>query len=226
MTTISVVMPVYNTVRFVRDAIESVLAQEATGHPIQLIVVDDGSTDGSQAAVRTFGAAVELFEHKHAGIGAARNRGIAVASGELLAFLDADDLWAPGKLRAQIEFGRRNPAFDMVAGRVENFRDTEDGKRLRVGDVAPGYLPGAMLFRRETFERVGPFNETLRAGEFIDWYARATELGLSTHMLDEIVLHRRLHDANTARTSGNANQDVPSVLRAALARRRAAAGEQ
>jgi hypothetical protein len=104
---------------------------------------------------------------------------------------------------------------------VEQFRDGPTGERVRVGELSQGYAAGAMLMLRETFDSVGPFATGIRAGEFIDWYSRATDRGLRCSVLDDIVLLRRLHDANTARTSGGANQDVVSVVRAALQRRRA-----
>jgi glycosyltransferase involved in cell wall biosynthesis len=223
MTLVSVVVPVFNTERFVRDAIQSALGQEHA--TVEIIAVDDGSTDASRDIVASFGDHVLALAQAHAGIGAARNAGVARATGEFLAFLDADDLWTPARLaRALDPFSAPDPP-DIVFGMVEQFRDTPGG-RLRVGELAKGYLAGAMLVRRATFERVGPFATDIRAGEFIDWYARASELGLRTRLLDDVFLLRRLHDANTARTSGTANQDVPSVLRAALQRRRAAGRDQ
>ncbi|MGH2633373.1 MAG: glycosyltransferase family 2 protein [Tepidiformaceae bacterium] len=222
---VSVVVPVYNTERFVREAIESVLGQLGVA-PVEIVCVDDGSTDGSMAAVAGFGAAVKVMSHSHAGIGATRNLGVAAAGGEYLAFLDADDLWTPAKLARQLAELQAPGAPPLVAGMVEQFRHLPSGEREVVGRIAPGYVAGAMLMRRETFECVGPFATDVRAGEFIDWYARASDLGLRTLVLDDVVLHRRIHDANTARTSGDANQDVVSVLRAALQRRRSVSGEQ
>jgi glycosyltransferase involved in cell wall biosynthesis len=215
---ISVVIPVYNTERFVRAALESVFAQEGDAE-VQVVVVDDGSTDGSVEVVRGFGERVTLVLAEHGGIGAARNRGVELTTGEYLAFLDADDLWTPAKLRLQLDALTAPGAPEMVAGMVEQFRDGPEG-RGRVGDLMAGYVAGAMLMRRETFERVGPFQTGIRAGEFIDWYARAEEMGLTCMVLPETVLHRRIHDANTARTSGDNNKDTISVLRATLQRRR------
>lgn len=224
MTLVSVVIPVFNTERFVREAIQSALDQQHAS--LEVIVVDDGSTDGGPDIVASFGDRVLAVAQPHAGIGAARNTGVAHASGEFLTFLDADDLWTPARLTRSLAVLTAADPPDIVLGMVEQFRDTPRGTRARVGELAKGYLAGAMLISRATFLRVGPFATDVRAGEFIDWYARATELGLRTRLLDEVVLRRRLHDANTARTSGAANQDLPSVLRAALQRRRAAGGEQ
>jgi glycosyltransferase involved in cell wall biosynthesis len=208
----------------VRDAIQSALDQEHA--PLEVIVVEDGSTDGGPDIVASFGDRVLALAQPHAGIGAARNTGVARASGEFLAFLDADDLWTPDRLTRPLAVLTAPDPPDIVFGMVEQFRDTPGGGRVRVGELAKGYIAGAMLVRRATFLRVGPFATDVRAGEFIDWYARATELGLHTRLLEDVVLRRRLHDANTARTSGTANQDVAAVLRAALQRRRAAGGQE
>ena len=220
-TTVSVVMPVFNTERFVRQALQSVFSQQENPALLEVIVVDDGSTDRSRDIVREFGDRVTLLEQDHGGIGAARNRGVAAATGEFLAFLDADDIWGLAKLALQIPVLSAAAAPDIVTGMIEQFRDGPDGARRRVGDLAPGLLAGALLMRRTTFDRVGLFATDVRAGEFIDWYARATDMGLTCRVLDEVVLFRRLHDANTARTSGDNNQDVVSVVRAAMLRRRA-----
>lgn len=218
--TVSVVIPVFNTERFVRQALESVFSQKGNPALLEVIVVDDGSTDRSRDVVREFADRITLIEQPHAGIGAARNRGVDAATGEFIAFLDADDLWAPAKLAIQLPVLLAPGAPDFVSGMVEQFRDGPAGTRQRVGELAPGYIAGAMLMRREVFNSVGPFATDVRAGEFIDWYARATDLGLTCRVLQDVVLHRRLHDANTARTSGDNNQDVVSVVRAAMLRRR------
>ena len=103
---VSVVIPVYNAARFLADAIRSVQAQR---HPrIEIIVVDDGSTDGSGEVARSF-AGVRCLRQANGGIAAARNAGVHEARGNLLAFLDADDLWTPGKLALQLDVLRADP---------------------------------------------------------------------------------------------------------------------
>lgn len=220
--TVSVVIPAYNAERFLAEAIESVLAQEY--EPIEIIVVDDGSTDGTAAVAQGYAHAVTCVRQPNGGIGAARNRGVEAASGELLAFLDADDLWAPGRLRRQVEALGRDPAPDIVLGIAEAFVTPGYAGTFvhEVPPPGPGYLAGAMLVRRETFGRVGPFATDLKVGEFIDWYARATDLGLTTTVIPDVVLRRRLHDSNTGIRERDSRLDYARVLRATLARRRAA----
>ncbi len=217
---VSVVIPVFNAERFVAEAIESVLGQE--GAEVEVVVVDDGSTDGSVAVAERFGDAVRVVRGEHAGIGAARNRGVEGARGEYVAFLDADDLWARGKLARQLGVLMGADAPELVFGMMQQFRGEPGGERVRDGEPLPGYFAGAMLTRLETFRRVGPFTTEWRVGEFVDWNARAQDLGLRSAMLEQVVLWRRLHDSNTARMSAGGQQDFVGVVRAALQRRRGA----
>lgn len=216
MTTISVVIPAYNAAAFLAEAVSSVLGQS---EPVdQVIVVDDGSTDTTADIARSFGQPVEVIGRANGGIGAARNSALALVSGELLAFLDADDVWPDGRIAALRRVLGSDPSTDAVFGKVVEFGEGMD-------ETAPVAAPlaSSMLIRRESFERVGPFREDIRVGEFIDWYARAQELGLKFAQIDDVVLRRRLHETNTGRLQRDARPDYVRVLRAALQRRREAA---
>ena len=223
---VSVVIPVHNGERYLSEAIESVLAQRPP--PVEVIVVDDGSSDRSGAVAGRFGRAVRRVRSGHRGLGATHNHGIELASGRLLAFIDQDDLWQPRKLERQLAAFEADRELDVVFGRVRQFisPDLEPARarRLRCPPTAqPGYLIGAGLFRREAFERVGPFREDLITGNFIDWMARAREVGLREAMLSDVVLRRRLHAANYGLLRHDARRDYARVLKASLDRRRAAA---
>lgn len=217
---VSVVIPLYNAERFVAEAMGSVLAQE--GAEVEVIVVDDGSSDGSVAVAEGFGGRVRVLRGEHAGIGPARNRGVDAATGEFVAFLDADDLWAPRKLAAQLAALTAANGPDLVFGMMQQFRGGPGEARRPDGEPAPGYFAGAMLTRLDTFRRVGEFTSEWRVGEFVDWYARAQDLGLKSAVLEHVVMWRRLHDSNTARMSAGGQQDFVGVVRAALQRRRGA----
>ena len=131
---ISVIIPVRNTERYLRQAIESALAQ--TLRPFEVLVVDDGSTDASLDVARSFGDGVRVLEGTQGGIGATRNSGVERASGDFLAFLDADDYWVPEKLLWQIELFTRDPALDLVFGQVRQFYSPDipvpDAERTRL----------------------------------------------------------------------------------------------
>jgi len=224
--TVSVVIPVYDSERYLSEAIRSVLVQ--THRPLEIVVVDDGSTDGSVAVARRFGTLVRVIRKEHQGIGATRNVGIAAARGELVAFLDADDVWLPDKLERQVALLQTDPGTEMVFGGVEQFVSDEF-----VGVIAPqppsaedaGRIPSTFLVRASTLARVGPQREDLDFGDFIDWFDRAVAAGCGVAQIDGVVARRRIHDSNAGRRLRGSRGDYAKVLKAALDRRRAAARE-
>src|SRR5262249_3984793 len=116
---ISCIVPVFNGECYLRETLESILAQ--TYQPLELIVVDDGSTDGTAAVAAGYGARIRYLWQAHAGALAARNRGLSAAQGEFIAFLDADDLWHHNKLARQIARLRERPAIDLCFTAFQNF---------------------------------------------------------------------------------------------------------
>jgi glycosyltransferase involved in cell wall biosynthesis len=223
---VSVVIPLFNSQRYVGQAIESVLGQ--TCPPSQLIVVDDGSTDNSRSIVQRYLPRVEYVWQPNSGVGAARNRGVSLCRGELLAFLDDDDRWLPNKLAQQLRALAEDPTRDMVSGLVRQFVSPDieaaAAKRVRVPPEAmPAVLPGAMLIRKEAFLRVGFFREDCRLGETVDWWCRAIESGVKGFTIAEVVLERRVHDENAGIMYRDARTDYARILKAALDRRRAGA---
>jgi len=110
---VSVIIPAYNTGRYLPETLESVFAQSYDN--FEVIVIDDGSVDDTRDQVRAFGSRLTLLERAHEGIGPARNAGLARATGEFVAFLDSDDLWVPDTLRTQVEVARRHPESGLVA---------------------------------------------------------------------------------------------------------------
>jgi glycosyltransferase involved in cell wall biosynthesis len=220
---VSVVIPVYNGERYLAEAIESVLGQPY--RPLELLVVDDGSADGSAEVAGRYDTPVRLIRALHEGAAAARNRGAEAAEGSYLAFLDADDLWTAGKLPLQVARLESDAALDAAFGTVEHFYSPELDQAARntiecPGGAMPAYHPGAMLIRTEAFRRVGPFQTCWQVGEFMDWYLRAQEAGLMSVMLPDVVMRRRLHGANLGLRARPARVDYARILKAALDRRR------
>jgi glycosyltransferase involved in cell wall biosynthesis len=225
MPLISVMIGVYNAEPYLAEAIESVLAQDYV--PLELIVVDDGSNDGSAAVAKSF-PQVNYFFQENAGNGAARNRAVEAATGDLFAFVDADDRFTPGKLTLQKAALDADPALDMVFGHVREFlspeldEETRSALRPPAPEPMPWTAPNLMLIRRESFLRVGPFSTTFRVGVTVDWFARASEAGLRYAVLPEVVLERRLHTQNNGLRERGARSQYLDVIRAAMERRRAA----
>jgi glycosyltransferase involved in cell wall biosynthesis len=205
---------VRNGERFLGEAIESVLGQ-SPAPPLEVIVVDDGSTDSTAAVARSFGAPVRCVEQPALGVAAALNRGVGLARGELLAFLDGDDVWTPGKLALQLAELERRPEVHAVFGHVVTF-----GAGDAVAAPVAGYARGTLLIRRVAYDRVGGFTQW-RLGEFVEWYARMVDAGLQLALLPDVLLRRRVHDANTGVRLRGEQSEYARVLKAVLDRRRA-----
>ena len=220
---ISVVIPVRDGARYLATALTSVLAQSLP--PAEVIVIDDGSRDQSERLARAFGEPVRVFSQPPLGIGSARNRGVALANGEAIAFLDADDRMPERALEVRAEALGAEPAPDLVWGMASHFHspelDVRTARRLPpVPGTVPAHLPGGLLATRAALEVVGPFDCTLPLGEFVDWIARAHELGLREATVPDVVLHRRVHAANHTLLHGGDLVELTRVLRRALERRR------
>jgi glycosyltransferase involved in cell wall biosynthesis len=179
----SVIIPTYNRARCLREAVDSVLAQEF--RDFELIVVDDGSRDETPQLLQSYGDSIRVLRQENRGVSAARNAGIAGSRGELIAFLDSDDIWLPGKLSRQVEFFRQNPESLICQTEelwVKNGRRVNPGKRhqKREGMIFEPSLelclvsPSAVMLRRELFDRVGLFNERLPACEDYDLWLRVS----------------------------------------------------
>jgi glycosyltransferase involved in cell wall biosynthesis len=219
---VSVVVPAYNAEPYIAEALDSLFAQEAG--PLQVIVVDDGSSDGTTAIAERYD--VELHRTpERLGPGGTRNYAAHLATGEFLAFLDADDVWTPEKLALQLAT-LAEPDVDLVFGHVQQFRSPELDPAVAATiacppDPRPALLPGAMLMRTETFRQVGDFGTEHPASEFLEWLMRSEDLGLRRTMLPDVVLRRRLHETNFHRVDPAARADYLRTIKASLDRRRA-----
>jgi len=221
---ISVIVPAFNSSAYLKDAVNSVLQQ--TYAPIELIVVDDGSTDATREILAGFSGELEYVYQPNSGIGAARNRGVEESSGEFLAFLDADDLWLQDKLRMQMDIFDHEPETQVVYGQAEQFCSPEldEDERRKLAHISgqriAAPVPTAMLIRRQAFETVGPFDTSLRIGVEMEWYGRLCDRSLNMVMLDELLFRRRLHLSNTNRIFRHEQRERLLVLRSVIARRR------
>jgi glycosyltransferase involved in cell wall biosynthesis len=220
---VSAIIPVYNGERYLVEAVESVLAQ--TYRPLEILVIDDGSTDGSAEAASRLAPPVRAFLQPHSGAAAARNRGIALARGSFFAFLDADDLWLENKLALQMEAFRDRFELDAVFGHIEQFLspDLDEDARKKIEcprRILQGRSHVTMLIRQEAFLRVGPFASDWHVGEFLDWYARAVDAGLKNLMLDAVLAKRRLHAGNMGIRMSDRKSDYVRILKSSLDRRR------
>lgn len=223
-TRVSVVVPCFNAAAYLGEALQSVLDQNVRN--VEIVVVDDGSTDDSASVARRFTPHVQLASQTNQGISAARNRGLEVAAGSIIAFLDADDVMPANSIASRLAVLDTNPTVDVAVGLVTQFLSPEldDDTRQRIAisnEPTRGRVVGAMLIRRHVFERIGTFDSAFRLGETIDWVARADAAGVSMHTIDDVVLHRRVHSANSVRKAAQLRSDYLRVLRASISRQRA-----
>jgi glycosyltransferase involved in cell wall biosynthesis len=227
-STVSIVIPVYNGARFVGATIESALAQDHPPH--EVIVVDDGSTDDSAAIASSYDG-VRCIRQDNAGPAAARNTAIASATGDLIAFIDADDEMVAGRLGRQVGYLRDHPGVGAVAGRQEIV--LEDGADEPWWALEPSpwvkHVPAAemmsvmtLMVRREVFDAVGPFDTSFRVGEDVDWLFRMLEAGIELTVLDDVLVRRRVHDTNLTGDYAANRTAMFRVLKARIDRRRAA----
>ena len=203
---VSVVIPAYNAARFIAEAIDSALAQ--TRPPREVIVVDDGSTDDTAAVVAGFGDRVTYVHQANARQAAARNRGARHAACEVLAFLDADDVWRKEKLARQLAVLERSPDVGAVTCSMQEIGvDGQLGAVRAAGargrcyrQILLGQVPigagSTWVVRRAVFTAVGGFGETLSPCEDTDFAWRAATLTNLESVEEPLVLYR-VHGANT-----------------------------
>ena len=222
---ISIIIPTYNHARFLPEAVASVRQQQYD--PLEIIVVDDGSTDGTAEIVARLPKPIRYFRQSNKGPASARNKGLLAASGDFVAFLDADDLWPPRKLELQIAFLCRRPQLGPVLGKIRRIDTQEICESILGKDEALGGINlGSGLFRKSVFDKVGLFDETLRYSEDHDWFLRARENGVSMAILSETTLFYRVHGRNMTRAKEAQGFQLARVLKKSLDRRRLQNGGQ
>jgi glycosyltransferase involved in cell wall biosynthesis len=222
---VSCIMPVYNGEQYLAEALDSVLAQETPVH--EIIVVDDGSTDGTSAVVRRYGERVRYIAQSNAGASVARNRGLDAAAGDFIAFLDADDYWHQAKVTRQLARFAARPELDYSVTHVQNFwvselaAEAEHYQGHRRSRPIAGYVTGTMMVKRAAFHRIGGFNPTLKHADDTDWFLRADAAGAVGELMPDVLLYRRIHPENISRTRGSASrEEYLRLLKATLDRRR------
>lgn len=229
---VSVIIPAYNAERFIADAIDSAIQQ--THPPLEILVVDDGSTDGTVDVVRRYGERIRLLQQANRGPAAARNLGLAHARGAYVAFLDADDIWTLRNLELQTASLDGQPGCVLAYGRIRQFVG-EPADELRQSDPAPDAWPEgdveealihdtiwatcAVVARRRVLSQLGGFDEGLRVGEDYDLWLRCAAIG-SVRYNPYYVAACRQHAASTTRTSPYRTVPPPvHVIRRHLQRR-------
>ena len=216
---VSVVVPCHNNGRFVAAAIESILGQSL---PVsQIVFVDDRCSDDSVAEARRVSERIAFVHGRFGSCAAARNAGLAIATGDLIAFLDADDAWPPESLAARVAVLNETDA-GICYGRVRQTWLDVGALAKPIGPEMIGRLAGSMLVKREVFDLVGEFDENYRVSEAIEWTARAVDAGIPMASCQDLVLYRRVHERNTMRVTEGVARLPLRALRTIVARRASA----
>ena len=221
-STVSVLIPAYNAGRYVSECLESVFRQ--TFPPAELIVINDGSTDDTLDRLLTYADRISLHNRENRGVCQTLNEAIDYASGQWVAFLDADDHWAPDKLARQVDFLQQNADLDACFGHIQQFVSPDLPPDIQAGIACqnspqPGWLKTTLLIRREAFSQTGLFNPTYKTGDFVEWFSRAKHMGLRFTMLPDLVAYRRLHRSGLASQTQH-HHEFAHILKAHLDRRR------
>jgi len=229
LPSVSVILAVKNGAQYLEESLRSILAQDH--RPCEVLVLDDESTDETEAIARQFATegVRSIRNHPPLGIAGSRNRGIQLARGELLAFTSHDDIWVSHKLRKQAECLVAQPELDYCIALVRPFLDRSITvppagfpSDLLDADV-PGYLIETLVARRRAFERAGYFDCSFQQADDTEWYARSRDRGLKKEVIDEVLVHKRLHGNSTTYSAARARQSRHEILRVvkeALERRR------
>lgn len=218
---LTVVIPVYNGERYIRTAIESVLAQ--TGCTFELIVVDDGSTDGTSRLIQSYRSRLRYFRQENRGVSQARNYGIEQAQGQYVAFLDADDYCLPHKLAHQLALFQQNPELGIVHSGWQRV----DAVGALLGEVCPWQrfpdldlttwllhkpvLPSAMMFKRQWLIQVGGLDPRLAAAEDVDLVWRLAIAGCKSQWLRQVTTAYRQH-GQSAMGNGQVQADCLAIV--------------
>jgi glycosyltransferase involved in cell wall biosynthesis len=218
---VSVIIPVYNGEAFLAEAIESVIAQ--TYQPIEIVVVDDGSTDESAEVAQAY-KEVQYIYQENSGVAAARNTGLSATKGSIMAFQDADDVWVKDKLKIQVQYLLDHPEVDITIPNIKNFLEGEIScsAETRQNLLEPGQIPlGSIVAHKKVFDQIGGFDIRYECGSDFEWHVRARNLGVTMKILPDVLLHRRIHASNISFKSPAANEAIRlKIFKESMMRRR------
>ncbi len=219
---ISVIIPAYNGETYLAEGIESIERQQY--EPLEIIVIDDGSTDNTAQIAKSLSRVRYVYQPNSGGPAKGRNRGLELAQGELIAFLDQDDLWPEHKLEAQVAYLANHPTLEIILGRIQIMRLTgfvDDRPQFEAtSEDWANILLGSGLYKKSVFDKVGRFDETLPISDDLDWIMRARELRVCMVILEQVTLFYRLHQHNTINNRKARAHDFFVTLKKSLDRRR------
>ena len=224
---VSAIVIARNAERHIGEALDSIFA--STHRPDEVVVIDGASTDGTREVASRF-SGVRIEAQQGTGIATAYNQGIDSTTGELIAFLSADDRWHPEKTALQLAAFASNERAEIVLCHVEHALEPgcqpPAGFRTSLLDApVPGFIMECLMARRAVFNKVGRFNPAFAVSEDTDWFARARDVSVATVVLPETLVWKRVHDRNSSLNEPQINGLLLRALRASLERKRSTAPE-
>ncbi len=216
---ISLIIPTYQSSGFVAWCLESVFRQ--TRLPDEVIIIDDGSTDDTAEMIRPFNNRVRYFRQSNGGPAAARNTGIAESTGDLLAFVDIDDLLPVNSLDCLETAIASDEELGFVWGQIQPV-SRRCGSNSIVPVAGPGYVTSVCcgLFRKQAFDCVGGFDTSLRSAEDLDWFLRANERGIRFQKIEVVTLFYVLHQTCFSKDQSAKRRDMLQVLKNSIDRKK------
>lgn len=219
---VSVIVPVYNGERFLRESIESILNQQYK--EIEIIIIDDGSTDRSAEIAKSY-ENVHYINQSNQGPSVARNMGIQTSKGNFISFLDCDDVWYSEKLKVQMKYLIDHPDIGFVFAHrkmiVEKCITKPPWYKEHLFDNAsPVLCASALLARKNVFIKVGGYNPDYRFGENAEWLTRTKDFGIKMAILPETLLEQRLHDKNQTYHLNEMRSNILKALKESIDRQR------
>jgi len=217
---VSAVITAHNSALYIADAVASIRAQRSP--PDEIVIIDDGSTDSTGTIVGALGTDIRYVWQANRGEASARNRGIAAAQGDIVAFLDADDAWPSDRLERLLQ-PLTDKHVEIVCGRARAFSESS---WTAAAAAAAGHPEGFMMsfgcavIRRALFDRIGGVDETMRHGVDLDWFLRCRERAVPILVIEDIVLLYRRHDHNMTRDIDAGRDGLMRTVKQSLDRRR------
>ena len=217
----TLIMAVMNAEKYIGQTLESVFNQ--TLLPAEIIIVDEFSTDRTVEIIQSFSPNIKVLNNIRPGMSSAMNLAIPLVNNEFIAFLDSDDLWVSTKAEKQVAYLLKNPEIDAVCASAINFKkeQNEDVEFSASREFAPTRLFTASTFRAGSFEKYGFLDENVgHFGWLYDWWSKASEGGIKVASIEEVLLHRRIHESNSwVSRRAEANQTIVDIARNNIKRR-------
>lgn len=221
-TLLSVIIPSFNAQAYLAETIKSVLDQNWM--PLEILLIDDGSTDDTIRVAEKFCDHIKIFKGPHQGLAATRNLGMSKAVGDFYIHLDSDDLLTPNSISILMQ--NLQAEHDMITGKFESFVSPELAEHQKQRYAPPhgpqrGHLPGTTLVRASTFKRFGDLDPSFGARADLEWWIRVRDQGANIGMLDDILLLRRIHGNNMSlRDQESQTMNTLKTIRETLKRKR------